>query len=105
MNIVEVTVTGPRDWMERAVPELLAARLIACAQIWPIHSTYWWEGVVEEADELRAALHTTELKIDEVRTNIQESHPYETSCVIATHITGGNPDYLDWVRQTVATHG
>ena len=32
--------------------ELLKKRLIACANYFPIQSSYWWKGKIENSDEI-----------------------------------------------------
>jgi periplasmic divalent cation tolerance protein len=82
---------------------LVTERLAACAQVLgPISSTYRWKGVVEHAEEWYCFIKTTESRIAEVGARIRELHPYEVPEVIATSITGGDEQYLRWIREMVA---
>lgn len=97
MTAVEVTITGPQDDIERIAGELLDARLIACAQMWPITSKYWWLGRQQSAREMRAAFHTSESLVAKVLETVESSHPYDVACAISTKIQDGSERYLLWI--------
>lgn len=101
---VQVTTTLP----DRAAAEALAARLVeerlaACAQVvGPVASTYRWEGRVETADEWYCHLKTSAGRLPDLLPRIRRLHPYDTPEIIALPITGGDPDYLRWVEESVS---
>lgn len=97
MRMIEMTVTGPADWTERCVADLLEAKLIAAVHMWPIKSRYWWQGSIRTADEIRSAMHTLETNVSTVAAVVQESHPYVVACVISHAISPINPLYSDWL--------
>ncbi len=99
-SAVEIVVTGPRDWMGPAMTDLVDERLIACAQITHIESTYRWLDQIETADEARAVLHTSAARADEVVRAIRSRHPYDVPCVLVTAVVGGDPDYLAWILES-----
>lgn len=103
MNAVEIVVTGPREWMESCAAELLDARLIACAQMWTIYSRYWWEGHIEEADEVRVAMHATREAADSVSSHVRDNHPYEVPCVLIAPLDEGNQAYLRWIHESTTS--
>lgn len=103
MSEVEVMVTGPADWMEACVADLLDARLIACAHMWPINSRYWWEGTIRDAEEVRAAMHTTSKNAPTLIQQISEMHPYKVSCVLESEPLRGNPAYLTWINSSTTS--
>lgn len=78
-------------------------RLAACAQlVGPITSTYWWDGEVETAEEWMVLFKTTSARLEELAALIGEQHSYETPEIIATPITAGGAEYLDWVSEQTA---
>lgn len=101
MTAVEITVTGPADWMEGCVADLLDARLIACAHMLPIRSRYWWGNRIETAIEQRGAMHTLEGNFVEINRVVQRSHPYEVACVISQPIDPVAPEYAQWIVDNV----
>lgn len=86
MSAIEVSVTGPADWMETCIAELLESRLIACAQVWPIRSRYWWEEKIDSAEEVRAAMHSDIGLSSQIRERIALIHPYAVPCIIVSEI-------------------
>lgn len=102
-DVVEVIATGPPEEMERIAEQLVTDAIIACVHYTDIRSTYWWQGQIEHARETRAAMHTTTARVAEVKTRIADAHPFAVACTLVTPTTDGNPDYLDWVRNSVAT--
>lgn len=97
-DAVEVIVTGPPDDMPGLVEKLVDERLIACAHLTPITSTYRWQGSVEHTAEVRAAMHTTKARIEELLRRIPETHPYEVPCILVVPILTGDSDYVAWIN-------
>jgi periplasmic divalent cation tolerance protein len=95
----EVVVTGADpDWLAGYTRTLVDERLAACGHvIEPIRSIYRWNGSVHDDAEARVALHTRRSLVPAVVRRTQELHPYDTPCVIAMSLIGGNPDYLRWI--------
>jgi periplasmic divalent cation tolerance protein len=89
------------------VTDLLERRLIACAQtVGPIASRYWWDGAINEADEVLILCKTASDRLEAAIESIRRGHPYETPEIIACEIAGGLESYLDWiVAQTRVTPG
>lgn len=83
--------------------ELTEEKLIACANIFPeMHSIYWWEDKVQEANEVVAIFKTKADLFDLCEQAIKTSHPYTTPCLLAINIANGNIDYLTWIKQAAA---
>jgi periplasmic divalent cation tolerance protein len=95
------------DTGDAIVTDLLERRLIACAQtVGAIASRYWWEGAINEADEVLILCKTAADRLDAVIDSIRRGHPYATPEIIACEIAGGLESYLDWiVEQTRVTAG
>lgn len=99
VDIVEIVITGPADFVERHVAELVADRLIACAQCADVRSVYRWEGAVEQDGEVRAQLHTTASRAREVTRRITAEHPYDVPCILVVPVVDALPEYARWVAQ------
>ena len=81
---------------------VLEQRLAACANIIPaMTSLYWWEGALEQAQEVGIIFKTTQEAAESLTQAIKERHSYQCPCVIVLPINGGNPDYLRWIGQEV----
>lgn len=96
-NVVEVIVTGPPEIMPGLAESLVSDRLIACAHLTPIDSTYRWQGSIEHGTEMRAAMHTTQARTEAVKQHVRRAHPYEVPCILVIPVLSGDSDYLAWV--------
>lgn len=82
---------------------LLEGRLIACANVLDgATSLYWWGGKIEEAAETVLIAKTTAERTGAVTDFVKARHSYACPCVVALPITGGNPDFLGWIRGETA---
>jgi periplasmic divalent cation tolerance protein len=80
---------------------LVEARLAACALLAPgAESIYWWEGKVNNAEEVVGQLKTTGDKLPELIAALKERHSYEVPEIVALPVEAGLPQYLDWVRDS-----
>ena len=97
-----ITTCGNREEAVRIANHLVNERLIACANWWPVGSTYWWEGQCEQAEEYMLFLKTTEEKLNLIEDAIKTMHSYDNPEVIHIPITGGSSEYLGWVKESVS---
>lgn len=97
-----VLVTAPdRATARRLARAALQARLIACANLVPIESHYWWEGEIESGKEILLALKTTAARLKALERLIVSEHPYDTPEFIVIPVTQGNRRYLNWLATSV----
>jgi len=74
-------------------------RLAACANlIGPVRSVFRWDGEVRQAEETVLILKTGEERVDALTARIRALHSYECPCIVCWPLTGGAPDFLEWVR-------
>jgi periplasmic divalent cation tolerance protein len=60
-------------------------------------SIYEWKGVLEEGTEHLLLIKSSAECYPKLETAIRNTHPYELPEIIATPITHGLPDYLNWI--------
>ena len=99
-ELCEVVITAPDpEWLFSLTHALVAEGLCASAHNFvPVRSVYRWQGQLHERTEGRASLHTrTELVTRIVDRVKAAGHPYEVPGISTRPITGGNPDYLQWI--------
>jgi periplasmic divalent cation tolerance protein len=88
---------------EHIASTLLDEHLIACANVLPtMQSMYHWEGEVQTSLEAVLILKTTHAQQDAVTARICSLHSYQTPCIITWETTHGNPDFMQWVTDSVA---
>lgn len=92
--------TYPDEITARSITaQLLNQRLIACANIFPIQSAYWWEGAVQQEGEWVAVLKTRLSLEQAVEAALLEIHPYETPCIMRFE-TRANAAYAQWIEES-----
>jgi len=100
--IVHTTVASRRE-ARRLAGLIVNARLAACVQVMPIHSTYRWHNKVEQSAEWLLAAKTQSSRTKALMAFIRCHHPYELPEIIAVKVTQTLPAYRQWVfRETQA---
>lgn len=93
-----MTTTGTKEDAQAIAGSLVAKRLAGCVQIiGPITSTYWWEGLIEMAEEWLCLVKTSEKLYSEAEAAIRALHKYETPEILAIPVVSGFQGYLDWL--------
>jgi periplasmic divalent cation tolerance protein len=90
---------------DRIAEALVGEQLAACASILPgVASVYRWEGQMQRDVEVLLLIKTTRGRLPELTDRVRGLHPYELPEVIAVPVTGGLPDYLQWVIKCTASN-
>ena len=76
---------------------LLEAKLIACANIYPIESLYNWENKIQDEIEFVLWTKSDESKKDEIMNFIDKKHSYDVPCVVSLNMDSTS-NYSNWVR-------
>ena len=79
---------------------LIEEKLVACVNYFHIDSVYRWKGNVEEAKEFAMIAKTRAELVDRVIERVKQVLSYEVPCVVSWNIEKGNPDYLEWIRES-----
>ena len=96
------TTTENKDDAGMIAKTVVKKRLAACAQVvGPITSTYWWEGVIEEAEEWFCIMKSRKDLYDKLEKAILEVHSYDVPEIVAVPIVSGNQSYLRWLDKEV----
>lgn len=97
-DFVSVYVTAAsEDDAARIARALLERRLVACANIVPARSLYWWNGAIEESREAAMFMKTRRALVPEVEKAVAELHDYDVPCCVAFDLEGGLASYLAWI--------
>lgn len=93
-----IYITNPdRKTAKKIALRLLKKRLIACANIFPIESVYWWKGKIENAKEVVLILKTKE-KFNKIKNEVKKIHPYSIPCIIKFDVEA-NEEYENWLKR------
>lgn len=80
---------------------LVEERLAACVNIIDgMQSIYWWEGAISEDNEAILIAKTRNSLLEKLTDRVKSLHTYTCPCIIAIPISGGNRDYLGWIKET-----
>lgn len=77
---------------------LLHKKLIACANFFPIESSYWWKGKIVSAKETVSIVKTRKENWKKVKDEVKKIHPYETPCIMKIGVEA-NQNYTDWINK------
>ncbi len=83
---------------QRIGKELLNKKLIACYNLVPVESAYWWKGKIEEANEILMIMKTNK-NFSEVEKFILEHHSYDIPEIITVEPKSVNKKYLKWIEE------
>lgn len=67
-----------------------------------VTSVYEWQGAIEEDQELLLMIKTTQARLPELTSAVQQLHTYDECEVVAVPVAGGSDTYLRWVEDTVS---
>lgn len=95
--IIETTYPNLKEAKNLAVT-LLQEKIALCIQFHPIKSTYIWEGIIENNEEILVRIKSKNALYSTIETIIQETHSYENPEIIAIEIINGSAEYLDWLN-------
>jgi len=99
MTFIFVYITNPSKKIARKIAlYLLKKRLVACANIFPIESSYWWKGKIENTKEVVLVVKTRKENFNKVKNEIKKVHPYSLPCIIKFGVEA-NKEYEDWIKK------
>jgi periplasmic divalent cation tolerance protein len=76
---------------------LLKLKLIACANWWPIESTYRWKDKIVNGQETAMILKTRKNYYKKVESIIKKLHNYEVPCICQIDINKVERKYREWL--------
>ena len=101
MDFIFIYITNPtREEAKRVAKHLLEKKLIACANIFPVESLYWWEGKIAEENEVILVAKTTENKFEKINREVESIHPYKIPCVAKIPVAL-NEKYAIWLKENI----
>lgn len=78
---------------------LLEKRLIACANIFPIESLFWWEGKLTEEKEAAMLCKAKKESFSSIEAEVKKIHSYKVPCIVAFDWAASNKGYAEWVKK------
>lgn len=101
MSFIIVYITHSSEENAQKISDyLLQKKLVACANIFPIKSMYWWNGNIENDDEYVSIVKTATSLWDTLQKEITKIHPYEVPCIMKLQAEANQP-YEKWIHSMV----
>jgi periplasmic divalent cation tolerance protein len=102
MEYIQIHWTcGSLDEAREIARLLVERRLVACANIIPwVESIFMWNNQLDTTQETKVIFKTCADRFEDVEKFILSNAKYEVPEILKVPITGGNPEYLDWVSQS-----
>ena len=103
MKTVLVYMTAKDKAQARDIGSFLVkSRLVACVNILDrMNALYFWQGEFQDDEEAVVIAKTTEAMADQVVDAVRKRHTYDCPCIVTLPITGGNPDFIQWIVDQV----
>jgi periplasmic divalent cation tolerance protein len=80
--------------------QLVSERFAACANILPsVESIYRWKDKIESGNETLVLFKVSEVRQAAFQDKLRSLHPYDVPEIIFVPVTGGLPEYLQWVSE------
>lgn len=100
-SIIGLYVTHSSEQkMQEIIEILLKEKLIACANVFPIRSEYYWNGGIQNEGEYVSLLKTLPEKVDVCIQRIENLHSYDVPCILQYKMKA-NPSYFQWMKQVI----
>ena len=89
--------TKDKKEAQKVSRHLLEKKLIACANIFPVDSLYWWKGRIVE-DREYALVAKTNKSFRQVEKEIEKIHSYEVPGISCSAVKV-NKSCKDWIEK------
>ena len=97
MTLVYITCKNKKE-AEQISLHLLRKRWIACANIFPIKSMYWWSKEIVNEKEHVIILKTNNKNFRKVETEVKKLHSYKIPCILKINAIA-NKEYEIWANK------
>ena len=99
MTLIYITCKDERE-AEKISLHLLRKRIIACANIFPIKSAYWWKGKITKSNEHVMIAKTSNKNFKKLEFEVKKMHSYEIPCILRINASA-NKEYNEWMNREI----
>ena len=102
---VLIISTYPDEESVVKVAKMLVAskKLCACVNFAKVRSLYSWKNKLEDQEEFIALFKTTNLAANKLKSEINNSHPYEVPEIVELKMSDVSRAYLSWMIGSTIT--
>lgn len=84
---------------ENIAKKLIEEGIVACANMWPIHSMYTFNNAFTKGQEIALLLKTCSEQHEVVYEKLIKLHPYKCPAIMTLPINHAHRPFLDWVNE------
>ena len=99
LAFIYITVPNKKE-AKKIARHLLKSRLIACANIFPIDSLYWWQEKITNNTEAVLIVKTFNKNFHKVVKEVEKIHPYSTPCIAKIEVNT-NKKFSCWLKREI----
>ena len=99
MTIIYITCKDDEE-AAKISKHLLEKKLIACSNMHPIRSMYWWKGKIADEKEIVIITKTKEKNYNIIKKEVSKLHSYDVPCILKIDAEA-NESYDKWVNEEV----
>ena len=77
--------------------EILNRRLAACVNLREVSSHFWWDGEIQQSNEVQLFIKTTKDQLQNLIKTIESLHSYQTPELLFWNASASD-SYLNWVE-------
>jgi periplasmic divalent cation tolerance protein len=101
MHAMLYVTTKDVDDAARLARHLLEQKLVACANIFPVRSLYWWQGHLKDESEAVAIMKTRRDLVGRAMAAAKDVHGYDVPCIVSYAMDAALDEYGAWIdRET-----
>lgn len=101
MKPIIVLCTCRANEAKKIVDALLVKKLVACVNICPVTSFFWWDGKLTDENEALLIMKSFLKRWDDIQAVIKEIHSYEVPEIISLPMGDCSPPFLQWMESVV----
>ncbi|MCS6838339.1 MAG: divalent-cation tolerance protein CutA [Bdellovibrionaceae bacterium] len=107
MSLVIIYSTFPDEESAKSVARFLVKRrLVACANIYPEGTSfYWWNDSIEESRECGVYFKTLSNCLADAVTELKKKHPYSNPAILTWEVTSQSAHYTEWMNRELGFQG
>jgi periplasmic divalent cation tolerance protein len=99
MAFVYITCKDKKE-AKKVSNHLLKKKLVACTNIFPIESNYWWKGKIVNDKEYAILAKTITSNYSKIKIEVRKIHSYIIPCICLLE-SKANKEYGRWVNDCV----
>ena len=97
MTLIYITCRD-KEQAVKISKHLLKKRLIACSNMFPIKSMYWWNKKIVDDDEIAIFAKTLSKNYEIIKKEVKKLHSYAIPCILKINAES-NKEYERWVKK------